>query len=458
MALFSNNISRLFENNPVNQVGPTGQPLLGGSNITDLATRSLGGLLGREVRGRPEQLTAALAQIDPKAPDAEQQQLTILAQLGTPQQQIMAAQKIKANREKAEEKSLAERQIDGYNSIATLARTSSSDPEFLNNVSKIAGELRLDPTKVNELIKSNTKKRETTVVQDKGILVDKVTGEVIFENKPEPASDSTKGRGSKGGPASYVRVDTTDEEGNPVTQFLDPDSLEPVKTVPRTGAPTTGNKIADLQKIVLTTASEQSKIKDRANKLVNDLQEMPETYLSGRFGEVEEFIKGFTGRQDAVTLLRVEATALRNSNAINNLPKGPASDKDVALVLAGELDPYANKETLLSYARGIAKLAAHAEQNARDQSSWISKHKGSLNGFSDWQQVKRYEKEFINLKDPVFLAEKGIPAEALRMIEENPDDVLLGMQFNETYKYDYAEALKNNKRSKELLEATGRNM
>mgnify|MGYP003627786873 FL=1 len=108
MALFSNNISRLFENNPVNKVGPTGQPLLGGSNITDLATRSLGGLLGREVRGRPEQLTAALSQIDPKAPDAEQQQLTILAQLGSPQQQVMAAQKIKANREKAKERGRTE--------------------------------------------------------------------------------------------------------------------------------------------------------------------------------------------------------------------------------------------------------------------------------------------------------------------------------------------------------------
>jgi len=95
MALFSNNISRLFENNPVNQVGPTGQPLLGGSNITDLATRSLGGLLNREVRGRPEQLSAALSQIDPKAPDAQQQQLAILIELGSPQQQVMAAQQLR---------------------------------------------------------------------------------------------------------------------------------------------------------------------------------------------------------------------------------------------------------------------------------------------------------------------------------------------------------------------------
>ena len=84
----------LFTNNPVNRVGPTGQPLIGGSNITDLLTRSAGGLLGVDVRGRPEQLSAALSQIDPKAPDAQQQQLAILIELGSPQQQVMATQKL----------------------------------------------------------------------------------------------------------------------------------------------------------------------------------------------------------------------------------------------------------------------------------------------------------------------------------------------------------------------------
>ena len=74
MALF-NRLGGMFTDNPVNRVGPTGQPLMGGSNITDLLTRSAGGLLGVDVRGRPEQLSAALSQIDPKAPDAQQQQL-----------------------------------------------------------------------------------------------------------------------------------------------------------------------------------------------------------------------------------------------------------------------------------------------------------------------------------------------------------------------------------------------
>jgi hypothetical protein len=93
MALF-NKLGGMFTDNPVNKVGPTGQPLIGGSNTMDLLTRSAGGLLGREVRGRPEQLTAALSQIDPRAPDAQEQQLRILAQLGTPPQQMQAMQQL----------------------------------------------------------------------------------------------------------------------------------------------------------------------------------------------------------------------------------------------------------------------------------------------------------------------------------------------------------------------------
>ena len=56
--LFSPGISDLFTNESKNQVGPTGQPLLGGSNATDLAARSLGGLLGRDVRTPQERYNA----------------------------------------------------------------------------------------------------------------------------------------------------------------------------------------------------------------------------------------------------------------------------------------------------------------------------------------------------------------------------------------------------------------
>ena len=93
MALF-NNLSASFQDNPVNRVSADGRPLIGGSNITNLTSRSLGSLTGVDVRGRPEKLTTALSQIDPKAPDAQQQQLAILIELGNPQQQVMASQKL----------------------------------------------------------------------------------------------------------------------------------------------------------------------------------------------------------------------------------------------------------------------------------------------------------------------------------------------------------------------------
>ena len=93
MALGSG-LKGLFTNNPVNAVSPTGQPLIGGSNVTNLAARSIGGLLGRDMRTPEETLTQALAAIDPKDPQAPQKQLAVLAKLGTPQQQIMAVQKL----------------------------------------------------------------------------------------------------------------------------------------------------------------------------------------------------------------------------------------------------------------------------------------------------------------------------------------------------------------------------
>ena len=58
----------LFTNNPVNRVGPTGQPLMGGSNITDLLTRSAGGLLGRDMRSPEEKILAAQQGIDTSTP------------------------------------------------------------------------------------------------------------------------------------------------------------------------------------------------------------------------------------------------------------------------------------------------------------------------------------------------------------------------------------------------------
>ena len=76
--------------------GDPKDPRMGGGGAAGLLTRSLGTAVGRDMRTRKEKLTAALAEIDPTAPNAEQQQLTILAKLSEdPMQQIAATQKLR---------------------------------------------------------------------------------------------------------------------------------------------------------------------------------------------------------------------------------------------------------------------------------------------------------------------------------------------------------------------------
>ncbi len=64
MARLGGNLAGLFTNNPVNAVSATGQPLIGGSQSANLLTRSVGGLLGRDLRTPEEKILAATAGID----------------------------------------------------------------------------------------------------------------------------------------------------------------------------------------------------------------------------------------------------------------------------------------------------------------------------------------------------------------------------------------------------------
>ena len=92
MALF-NRLGGMFTDNPVNRVGPTGQPLIGGSNITDLLTRSAGGLLGRDVRQPEERVRDEIAAVEDKGSVAGlKEQAQLFANLGTPQGIQMALQ------------------------------------------------------------------------------------------------------------------------------------------------------------------------------------------------------------------------------------------------------------------------------------------------------------------------------------------------------------------------------
>ena len=82
--------------------------------------------------------------------------------------------------------------------------------------------------------------------------------------------------------------------------------------------------------------------------------------------------KGFFGDQDAVSGLRATYNQLVNSQAVKNLPPGPASDKDIALAKQGFPPDNAKPAYLASFLRGLAKMQEFSAQSKSNEASWIS--------------------------------------------------------------------------------------
>jgi hypothetical protein len=112
------------------------------------------------------------------------------------------------------------------------------------------------------------------------------------------------------------------------------------------------------------------------NSLADKLQAAGGGY--GVFSSASEWVAKNTGRQDYMTELRQEFTRLRNSAAVQSLPPGPATDRDIALVLEGFPPANADSRTMASFLRGMAKLQDinSAVENARVD--WLSNNRGSL--------------------------------------------------------------------------------
>lgn len=115
---------------------------------------------------------------------------------------------------------------------------------------------------------------------------------------------------------------------------------------------------------------------DRANDLAGRLDNVDA--WTGATGTFSEWLKKATGSQDAVTELRTQYTALRNSEGVKNLPPGPASDNDVKMALDGIPPPTANPKVMQSWLRGVAKLndINAAIENAR--ADYAANNKGLL--------------------------------------------------------------------------------
>lgn len=92
----------------------------------------------------------------------------------------------------------------------------------------------------------------------------------------------------------------------------------------------------------------------------------------GAFSTANEWLKGATGNQDAITQMRQEYARIRNNQAVKMLPPGPASDKDIAMAMQGFPKETADAATMASFLRGMAKLNQYTATTENAKSEWVN--------------------------------------------------------------------------------------
>ena len=150
-------------------------------------------------------------------------------------------------------------------------------------------------------------------------------------------------------------------------------------------------KVSDRKAIREATANARANA-DKANELIG-LAKDYETFepTGGFLGTFKNKWKEFTGTQGGEEIARTRFLSLRSTVTNDKLPPGAASDKDVALALEGWPSAYADPDTLASFMRGQAKLAAILAEREDARAAFMSKD-GLDVGFSDkWRESVQEE-------------------------------------------------------------------
>lgn len=98
-----------------------------------------------------------------------------------------------------------------------------------------------------------------------------------------------------------------------------------------------------------------------------------ESWAAGLKGEVSETWKRVTGTEDVVSMARKQYEGIRTSKAIQNLPPGVASDKDIELVLKPFPTSFTNYKQLTDYIEGLRRGEAKIREYQQFGSRYLSR-------------------------------------------------------------------------------------
>jgi len=134
---------------------------------------------------------------------------------------------------------------------------------------------------------------------------------------------------------------------------------------------------------------------------------------SGGFrGNAYEGFKNFFGTQDDISALKTAFTEVVNTNIINSLPPGVASDKDIAMAMSGFPNKSWSHTQISQWLRGRAKLTAFAAEKEKLKSKYLNDNNGNLSGFTDmWDNLRKSDGYKETVTQAYNLPSYDIPAE-----------------------------------------------
>lgn len=397
-----------------------------------LLRKGVGGLLSA-VSGTPVDLRTqgtrareAIGQLDANSPEYQAQLLTQLSKVDPMRaagvRQQLNAQKAKQDKETQQKTTLTEYLTQKY----------PDQPELLDLIN--AG------VSFNDIQQAAKKEEGTDRYQVAGKnIFDNFEGKYIFPEGDIPLTKPIK-------TTEY----NADEK---INEVVFRDGADPTKVLARFPAEQKEANVDKLRSQInnINNLSRDALDKaDRATSLANKFDKF-QNLDSGLKGDIVEGLKSIFGTQDYQSELKQQARALRNSAAIANLPRGPASDKDVQLVLEGEADPNGDADYFARYARGIAKLAQAEAYYLSTTSTWLSRY-GDNKGLNEFFLIERIEETL-----------SGVTAENITVIKNavdgkyaNKENTYLLNEWINKYGQSYPEMLKQLERSKRTLTDLGR--
>jgi len=392
---------------------------------SDRMRQGIGALTGANTQTTKEKVEERLAQLDINEPNDQPEILKLVSVVnpqGAAQLKAQFAQQGRVRATEGEAKT-KEEALTGATRGAILKKYGADRPDLL--------ELATQGMSLKDIDAFATEEGTERYQISGNNVFDKLTA--TFITPPETKSGK-----------SATKVQFYDaEKGANVIQFVDPDDptivlreLLDSKDIGRQSA-----TLLTLQSENLKAANEASREAREANAVAIKLDKAAEQGMTGGvIATGEEFIKSILGTEDEVTLLRKSADRLRVSRGVANLPVGPASDKDVALVMGGELEATANPATVAAYVRGIAKLARAERDFYSGLNGWLDRYKDN-GGFSSYMAKEQLETQ---------LGHSSIVAAEKRLAEVNYDPAALAI-FEQKFGFDYMAAKEELDRANKTL-------